>query len=116
MMSLSVLPSSRNFRRSMVDLSELDEKLEDIDEPRVKESMGLLRRAFSSRRKKKRNKDHSGYLSPGRRTRSPSPSPTQLSPRGSIGRSSGNELQVPSHRYLRAVRSNPVQTSSYFDR
>ncbi len=66
------LLSVKGLAGSMGSLDELNLD-ENEDEPRVKEKKGLLRRAFSSRRKKKRSK--SGHLSPGKRARSPSPQP-----------------------------------------
>ena len=108
-MSLTLL-TVKGLGRSMGNLEQ------DEPEPEFKESKGLLRRAFSSRRKKKRNKSASGYLSPSGRTRSPSPSPRGLSPRGSPNRLSSNELQVPGHQFLRAVMSCPMPGCSMYDR
>ncbi len=112
-MSLTLL-TVKGLGKSMGDLGRNDQ---EEHEPEFKESKGLLRRAFSSRRKKKRNKSASGYLSPrGSRTRSPSPSPQGLSPRGSPNRLSCNELQVPGHQFLRAVMSCPMPGCSIYDR
>ncbi len=112
-MSLTLL-TVKGLGKSMGDLGRNDQ---EDHEPEFKESKGLLRRAFSSRRKKKRNKSASGYLSPrGSRTRSPSPSPQGLSPRGSPNRLSCNELQVPGHQFLRAVMSCPMPGCSIYDR
>ena len=99
MMSLSTagLLPNKDFGGSMIDLHKLTV---DEEEPRIKESKGLLRRAFSSRRKK-RNK--SPCVTPCRSPRSPR-SPNELVvPRSPACWSPACGLHEP----LRSVRSNP---------
>ena len=63
-MSLTLPQLTRDMGGSMLELCVIDEE-EDEDSPRFKESKGLLRRAFSSTRRRRKRKDFVSNVSPG---------------------------------------------------
>ena len=87
----------------MIDLTILDADEEDSN---FKESKGLLRRAFSSRKKKKKNKNPNLTVTPPS-TNYLTPEPYYYDPPPSSPQSPTSPRSLFVKEPLRAVRSNP---------